>query len=93
MNRKFATPLFSFFILLANFSYSSHLSDLNDRMETDSVSNYELFVQLAIKGDAHRMDSLIYLRINVDSAIFEGITPLMYASQEGHLEVITRVRL
>ncbi len=88
MNRKLSIVVFSVFMLLANFSYSLHLSDLNEIMELDSVSRYELFVQLAIKGDKHKMDSLIQLGINADSALFEGITPLMYASEEGCLDVI-----
>lgn len=88
MNRKLSIVVFSIFMLFANFSYSLNLLDINERMELDTVSPYEFFIQLARNGDTHKIDSLIQLGIKADSAIFEGITPLMYASQGGHLEVI-----
>lgn len=88
MNQKPEIILSFLLLFIANICYSSAQTKLIHTTEKDTTLNYEMFAKLAMNGETQKLDSFIRLGIKVDSAIFEGITPLMYASQEGHIEAM-----
>jgi len=55
--------------------------------QKEDINN--LLVVAAFDGDINRCDSLLKAGADVNTITPEGITPLMYASQNGHIQVVS----
>lgn len=94
MNNKAISLIFFFwFVFLcssvyANTVYTIQSLNTDTIVNADTIDLYDQFVQAAIDGDTSKLKHLIDLGIKSDSAIYEGVTPLMYASQEGQLNAM-----
>lgn len=57
----------------------------------DSLACGNAFADAILESDTAQFDSLLLLTTDVDCATANGVTPLMYASQEGNVLFVTRL--
>ena len=90
MRLFFKSILFGFLSVLCftAFSQERHKIILPDTTYTITDPDWEL-VMAASKGDTSKVLALLELGANVNyNTLYEGITPLMYAAQNGHLRTV-----
>ena len=86
------TKTINIFLLIFLFQVNAIFSQENDSLQvenllTEEEINFEL-LNAAYEGNEKNVLMLLKAGANVNTSTYEGITPLMYASQGGYLSII-----
>ncbi|HLO57514.1 MAG TPA: ankyrin repeat domain-containing protein [Bacteroidales bacterium] len=79
MSRK----LYIIFILLFLFSWHAFAQD-----ETETMVSESFLIKSAEEGDSVQVKTLVRSGVNPNCTTWEGVTPLMFASQNGHINIV-----
>lgn len=85
---KYILIVFFLHLLTYSFAQETHKLILPDTTYTIIDPDWELILA-ASEGDTNKVLALLELEANINySTPYEGITPLMYAAQNGHLRTV-----
>jgi len=80
--------IFISFLILSKVLISQEIDSLQKaNFLSEDELNFEL-LNVAYEGDEKKVLKLLKLGANVNASTYEGITPLMYASQGGYLPIV-----
>lgn len=85
LNYKICVVIFIFIAFNANAQ--------ENRIEKDSVNLSIQLSEAVLENDINAVDSLIKIGAKVNIPTIDGVTPLMYASQEGNLPIMKKLIL
>ncbi len=87
-NKNFLLIGFLLILFFQSFSQETHKLVLPDTTYTITDPDWELIIA-ASEGDTNKVLALLELDANVNhTTLYEGISPLMYAAQNGHLRTV-----